>query len=334
MKYAYYPGCSLSSTGIEYGISTEAIAPLIGLELKEIEDWNCCGASSAHCTDHQLALALPARTLAQAEAMEMDIAVPCAGCFNRLRGAENALKNPKQKAQIEAALGQELKGSSRSYSLLDIVVNQIGVENIKTKVKKPLTGLKLASYYGCLLVRPQNITGFDDTENPQSMDNLMSALGGIALEWPYKVECCGGNLAIPRTDIMLKMTYDILNIAQESGADAIVAACPLCMVNLEMRQKEIEKQYQTKLQLPVLYFTELIGLALGLSPQALGMNKHFIDPGPFLKTWEEKIIEAAEAEAKAQAEAEAKAAAAKAKAEAAQAKAKAKEAVAKEGEET
>ena len=329
MKYAYYPGCSLSSTGKEYGMSTTAVAPLIGLELQEIEDWNCCGASSAHCTDHRLSIALPARTLAQAEQMGMDIAVPCAGCFNRLRGAEAAIKNPKQKAQIEDTIGMELSGTSKSYSLLDIIVNMIGIEDIKTKVKKPLTGLKLASYYGCLLVRPQNITGFDDTENPQSMDKLMSALGGVALNWPFKVECCGGGLAVPRTDIMMQMSYDIINIAQQAGADAIVTACPLCMVNLDMRQTQMEKEFKTKLQIPVLYFTELIGLALGLEPSALGMNKHFVSPAPFFKQWEANIIAAAEAEKKAQEEAEAKAAAAKEKA----AKAKEKAAAgAKEGE--
>jgi heterodisulfide reductase subunit B len=310
-------------------MSTLAVAPKLGLELTEIPDWNCCGASSAHCTDHQLALALPARTLAQAEAMEQDIAVPCAGCFNRLRGAEAALKDPRQKAQLEAVLGQPLKGNVKSYSLLDIIVNQIGVDHIKAQVVKPLTGLKLASYYGCMLVRPPEITGFDDPENPQSMDQLMSALGGVALNWPYKVECCGGNLAIPRTDLMMKMSYDIIRIAKASGADAIVTACPLCQVNLEMRQKDMEKAYQTQLGFPIFYFTELIGLALGIEREALGMNKHFVNPAPFFTQWDLNIIAAKEAEAKAAAEAKAKAEAAAAKAAAAKAKS---EAGAKEGE--
>ncbi|NPV92909.1 MAG: CoB--CoM heterodisulfide reductase iron-sulfur subunit B family protein [Firmicutes bacterium] len=329
MKYAYYPGCSLSSTGIEYGMSTQAVAPKLGIELNEIPDWNCCGASSAHCTDHQLALALPARTLAQAEGMEMDIAVPCAGCFNRLRGAEAAIKDPKQKAKLEEILGQPLSGKVKSYSLLDIIVNQVGVDTIKTQVEKPLTGLKIAAYYGCLLVRPQNVTGFDDTENPQSMDKLMNALGGVALDWPYKVECCGGNLAIPRTDIMMKMSYDVIRIAKASGADCIVTACPLCQVNLEMRQTDMEKTYHTKLGFPIFYFTELIGLALGIEPGALGMNKHFVSPAPFFKQWEANIIADREAKAKAAAEAKAKAEAAAAKAAAAKAKS---EAAAKEGE--
>lgn len=329
MKYAYYPGCSLSSTGIEYGMSTLAVAPKLGLELNEIPDWNCCGASSAHCTDHLLSLALPARTLAQAEGMEMDIAVPCAGCFNRLRGAEAAIKDPRQKAKLEEVLGVSLSGKVKSYSLLDIIVNQVGVDQIKDKVQKPLTGLKIASYYGCMLVRPKNITGFDDTENPQSMDKLMSALGGAALNWPYKVECCGGNLAIPRTDLMIKMSYDIINIAKQSGADCIVTACPLCQVNLEMRQSEMEKQYKTRLQFPIFYFTEMIGLALGIEAGALGMNKHFISPAPFFKQWELNIIAAKEAKEKAEAEAKAKAEAAAAKAAAAKAKS---EAGAKEGE--
>lgn len=326
MKYAYYPGCSLSSTGREYSESTIAVAGQLGIELNEIPDWSCCGASSAHCTDHLLSLALPAHTLAQAEAMQLDIAVPCAGCFNRLRGAEAALKDSRQKSLIEDALGMSLKGSVRSYSLLDIIVNQVGLEKIKEKTKRPLTGLKLACYYGCLLVRPASLTGFDDPENPQSMDQLMQALGAPAFNWPFKVECCGGNLAVPRTDIALKMSFDIINLAKESGADAIVTACPLCMVNLDTRQTQMEKQHKAKLQVPIFYFTELIGLALGLTPKELGITRHFVNPQPFFKKWEAEEKAAAEAAIKAEQEAAAK------KEKAAKAKAKADAEAKEEGE--
>lgn len=282
MRYAYFPGCSLSSTGIEYHLSTRLITPYLGLELVEIPDWNCCGASAAHCTDHFLATALPARNLALAEEMGLDVAVPCAGCYSRLRAAEAALRDPAQRAKIGAAIGQEIKGTSRSFSLLEIVVNEVGLKTIKERVTRPLTGLRVACYYGCLLVRPPAITGFDDPENPCSMDKLMVALGAEAVEWPFKTECCGGNLAVPRTDVAMQMSFQILQMAKEAGAQAVATACPLCMSNLDLRQKAMEEKFGTSVQLPVFYFTELLGMALGISPELLGVYRHYTDPRPLL----------------------------------------------------
>lgn len=295
MKYAYFPGCSLSSTGIEYHLSTRLIAPYLGLELAEIPDWNCCGASAAHCTDHFLAVALPARNLALAEEMGLNIAVPCAGCYSRLRTAEAALRSPVQKAEIETALGREIKGTSRAFSLLEIVVNEVGLKTLKERVVHPLAGLKAACYYGCLLVRPPAITGFDDPENPSAMDRLMETLGAEAVDWPFKTECCGGNLAVPRTDVAMEMSFQILQMAKAAGAQAVVTACPLCMSNLDLRQKAMEEKYGVSLQLPVFYFTELIGLALGIAPQLLGIYRHYTDPRPLLAEMERVFKEQEEA---------------------------------------
>ena len=282
MKRAFFPGCSLQATGREYGISTRAVARHLDLELIEIPDWNCCGASSAHSTDELLALALPARNLALAEKMGLDIVAPCAGCFNRLRAAEVALRKLAWQTRVEQLLGMPVTGKITTCNLLDFLVNQVGPETIRRKVIRPLRGLRVVCYYGCLLVRPRALTGFDDPENPQSMDRLMLDLGATVIDWPFKTECCGGNLAIPCTDLTLKMSGQLLRRAQEAGAEAIVTACPLCMLNLDARQEEMEK-FGMNLPLPIFYFTELMGLSMGLAPESLGLQCHFTDPQKLLQ---------------------------------------------------
>lgn len=277
MKFAYFPGCSLNTTGLEYGRSTRAVATALDITLQEIPDWNCCGASSAHCTDDWLSLVLPARNLALAEQMGLDVVAPCAGCFSRLRAAESVIRQPDRRAELQEALGMPLNGEVKTCSLLDLLANRVGIPAIQNKVVKPLTGLRLVCYYGCLLVRPPGITGFDDPENPQSMDQLMKALGAAVLDWPCKTECCGGNLATPRTDLILQISGNLLKSVYAAGAEAVVTACPLCMINLDARQKEMTKQFGRLFQVPVFYFTELIGLSMGFAPETLGLNRHFTD---------------------------------------------------------
>lgn len=282
-SYAFFPGCSLNSTGLEYGLSTLAVAGALDLELIEIPDWNCCGASAAHATDELLSLVLPARNLALAEKMGLEVVIPCAGCFGRWRAAEAALQDPAMKDRIQEVIGETICGTTKSYSLLDFMDKRIGAETIRQKAVRPLTGLKVACYYGCLLLRPLELTQAEDTENPLGMDHLLEAAGATVVDWPYKNQCCGGNLASARTDLVLAMAEKLLRMAKEAGAEALVTACPLCMFNLDARQEEIVSKFKQPFKLPLYYFTELIGLSFGLSPERLGLNRHFIDPRPQLK---------------------------------------------------
>ncbi|MBC7346046.1 MAG: CoB--CoM heterodisulfide reductase iron-sulfur subunit B family protein [Clostridia bacterium] len=277
MKYAYYPGCSLHATGLEYHLSTLAVARHLGLELEELPDWNCCGASAAHNTNRLLALALPARNLALAEQRGLDMAVPCAACFNRLRAAVHAVRTSAQvREEVADLIRMDYQGRREVYSLLELIANHVGEERIREKVVRPLTGLKAACYYGCLLVRPPEITGFDDPEDPQSMDRLLLALGAEAVPWSHKTECCGAAHSTTRPDLACHLLNGIYAGARAAGAACLVVACPLCFLNLDMRQAEVEKRFGTVYRLPVFYFTELVGFALGSSPGELGLPKHFV----------------------------------------------------------
>ena len=279
MKYAYYPGCSLHSTAKEYDVSARLACSDLGIELEELEDWNCCGASAAHNTDHFLSVAMPARDLVKAEEQGLDIAAPCAACYNRLAIAEHELLNdPETRERVKKLLGIEYKGKSRAYSLLDIVANKYGVDALASAIKKPLNGLRAAAYYGCLLVRPPKVVKFDDPENPLSLDRLVEALGAKAVEWPFKTECCGASLSITRTRVVWQLAAQILTAAQKAGAEAIVVACPFCQSNLDMRQVQAQKWSGRRWNIPVYYFTQLLGVALGLPPGELGLESHFVDP--------------------------------------------------------
>lgn len=278
MKYAYYPGCSLDATGIEFGESNKLVAKKLGMELVEIPDWNCCGASAAHLTDHMLSLALPARNLALAEKAGLgDVAVPCAACFIRSKAASEAVKNsPEMQEKISGIIEMDYQAKSEVISFLDVLGKRVGLEKIKAQVTKPLNGLKVASYYGCLLVRPPKIAQSDDPENPTVMDNIMEALGAEPVEWSYKVECCGAGHVVAKPEVGKQMIHDILRNAQQNGAEAIATACPLCMLNLDMRQKQINAKMGTNLKIPIYYFSELMALSFGCSSKDVGLSKHFV----------------------------------------------------------
>lgn len=282
-KFGYYPGCSLSGTGLEMGISTKAVAAKIGLDLVEVPDWSCCGASSAHATDHNLALALPARNAAIAEGEGLGLAIPCPACYARSKQVELAVRESVEtKEKVEYILGRPYEAKYPGRVLLEIVANEIGYESLAAKVKRPLKGLKVASYYGCLLVRPERLTGFDDTEDPQMMDKIVEALGGEPAPWNGKVKCCGGSLPTAEPRVGMEMTEAILDEAKDSGAQCILGACPLCVTNLDMRQAKLGAKKGVPYNLPVLYFTELIGLAVGLSGNDVGLKHHFVDPRPLM----------------------------------------------------
>ncbi|MFH1312971.1 MAG: CoB--CoM heterodisulfide reductase iron-sulfur subunit B family protein [Candidatus Eisenbacteria bacterium] len=285
MRLAFYPGCSLESSAREYRESTVLAARSLGLELEEIPEWICCGSTPAHMSDELLSIALPSYSLLLARGMDTEgVLVTCASCYSRLRAANHAVSTDKKKHdEVAEALGEPYEGDVPVYHMLELTGGAIQDPGFEAKIKRKLSGLKVASYYGCLLVRPPEITGFDDAEDPQSLDNLVSAVGAEPVDWRYKVECCGAALAFSNADIVHKLSGEIIRDAQDAGADVIIVACPLCHSNLDLRQRNIEKYLGVDLEVPVIYFTQLLGLAFGYSARELGLGKHAIDPVPVLK---------------------------------------------------
>jgi heterodisulfide reductase subunit B len=280
MKYAYFPGCSLHSTAREYDLSTKEVSHTLGIELIEIPNWVCCGATPAHITMHLLSLALPVKNLLQAKKMDSyEVVTCCAACFNRLKIANHFMQNdPVHRDKVSEIVAEQYKGEVKVRHFLDVLVNTFGLKNLGERVTKKLDGLRVACYYGCLLTRPAEITQFDDVEEPHLMDDLMKALGVVSINWPYKTECCGASFSLTKTDIVVKLSGDILQMAYDEGAQAIVVACPLCQSNLDLRQPAINKKLKKDFYLPVLYFTQIVGLALDIEPRKLGLNKHIISP--------------------------------------------------------
>jgi heterodisulfide reductase subunit B2 len=296
--YALYPGCTLHSTGVEFGLSTDLVCDALDIDLLEIPDWNCCGASSAHSMDHDLFLALPARNLAQAQQVplegdDLSLAIPCAACFSRTAAADLALRNdPAFRARMESVLDFQFSGRFRPRNLLDIMANDLSPSQLSNPVSNPLHGLKVVSYYGCLLVRPPAYTDrWDDPEHPQSMDYLLQLMGAQPVPWSYGVDCCGGSLTLNRADVVVHLVDILARAAIEAGADALVTACPMCMANVDGRQKyrgELPIPRPPKPDydpLPIFYFTELMALAYDL-PMLKVLARHLVDPRPLLKRLE------------------------------------------------
>jgi len=278
MKVGYYPGCSLEGSASDFGLSIAKAAELMGVDLVEISDWSCCGASAAHSLDHLLSIALPARNLALALAQGLDqVVAPCAACSNRLITAQVEIKaDPDLGARVEDIVGMSLDGDVRVLNMLDFV-DVYGVDTLKEKVTRPLEGFKGACYYGCLLVRPPKVVQFDDPEDPKSMERVLTALGATPVDWHFKVECCGAGLTMAQPKIVARLVRDILRNAEENGADGIVVSCPLCHQNLDMRQLAVNAEYGETHRLPIYYLSELMALALGASPKDAGIDRHFIE---------------------------------------------------------
>ncbi|HLE00045.1 MAG TPA: CoB--CoM heterodisulfide reductase iron-sulfur subunit B family protein [Bdellovibrionota bacterium] len=295
MKIGYYPGCSLSSTGREYNESLQVIAPLLGVTLQEIDDWNCCGASSAHATNHQLSLALAARNLALAEKQAMpEVLAPCAACYNRLASARHALakdtrafeKTREVLERPEFSNSVRVKTSVEWLRDLAPVIQKKAEETASRSATSPsvtspsVKGLKVACYYGCLLVRPPEVTQWptqwDDPEDPSTMETVVRATGAEPVRWNKRLDCCGAGFSLSRLDSVARLGREILQDAKNSGAEALVVACPLCHVNLDFRQQAIARKAGAEFDLPVFYITELVGLALGASPAQLGLNRHYV----------------------------------------------------------
>ena len=281
MKFAYYPGCSLHTGATEYEHSTQYVSKKLNVELEEIPDWNCCGASSAHSVGHLYGIAVSARNLAIAEQQGLDVVVPCAACYQRLAAVNYEMKkDPQVKEKLIKAIGRDYKGDTKVLSVLEV----FSPEEIAKKIQKPLKDLKVASYYGCFYVKPPKLAHVDDTENPMSMDKIMEAAGATVVDWAFKTECCGNSLAFHNKDVVLKASKGILEMAIEAGADCIVTACPLCHMNLDMRQSQINKKYNSNLNIPIFYFTELLSLAMGASPSEIEVDKHFVDTSSLVKS--------------------------------------------------
>jgi heterodisulfide reductase subunit B len=277
MKTGIYPGCSLNGSSRDYNESVFALADAFGLKLEQVTDWNCCGATAAHNLNKDLSLALPARILTLAEQSGMDeIVVPCAACYNRLTVTQTELrKDPELKNRISEILEMNYKGTSRIINVIEWIDKYI-VPKLEGKIVQQFDH-KVACYYGCLLVRPHKVLGYDRPEDPQSMDMVMSKIGATPVYYPYKTECCGAGFSISRTDIVSKLCGKIIEDAESREAEAIIVACPMCHSNLDMRRNDINKYWNKEFTIPVIFITQAIGLAVGLSAEKVGLRRHFVD---------------------------------------------------------
>ncbi|MFH1709193.1 MAG: CoB--CoM heterodisulfide reductase iron-sulfur subunit B family protein [Planctomycetota bacterium] len=280
MKVAFYPGCTAHSTGLEYNDSLHAAMGALGVEFEEIDDWNCCGGAAAHSLSKLLGIALPARNIKQAQQGALPLVISCAGCFNAVKTADHYLANdPDMKRQLEDVVGFKYSGQVKILALHEIVTTAIGLPALKQKVVRPLTGLKVASYYGCALVRNPRIMQMGDHENPVFLDDIAAALGAEPVDWSYKVDCCGADIALTHGDIAIELADKIVEGAREAGADCVISACGLCQINLDMRQSG-----RGGARIPQFYYTELMGVALDVGDRGEWWTKHIVDPVPLLKS--------------------------------------------------
>ncbi len=284
-RYAYFPGCSAETVSASYHRSALATSARLGVELQEIEDWNCCGATPYTNIDELLAHGLCARNLAIAERAGLDVVAPCNACFKNLSHAAAELKaDPALAAHLNYALeadGLSYGGRVSVHHLIHVFVRDVGLDALRKQVTQPLTGLKVAAYYGCQLVRPGRGDGFDP-EAPHYFEDLLAAIGADAVPFPYRLRCCGASLMVANRRAALAMVRDLLRGAVQAGADVIATACPLCQLNLECYQGDVNREFGTRYRVPVLYFTQLMGLAMGIAPEQLGIGTEVVSPQPVL----------------------------------------------------
>jgi heterodisulfide reductase subunit B len=286
VRVAYFPGCSLHSMARDYDVSAKLVCKHLGISLEEIEDWNCCGASSAHSLDRVLATGLALRNLVLVKKMNLkQLTAPCAACYSRLKIASfEMMEDENLRDEVAQLIESPLPHGIRITSLLEMLTDKEWMDSIARHCRQPLKGLKLAAYYGCLLVRPARVTGFDNPEQPMSMDRLIETIGAEAVKWSHKAECCGAGFAAFETNTAVELSGEILEAARQTGAEAIVTACPLCHTTLDSRQEEIARRSGIQYNLPVLYFTQLVSLAFGYSPKDAGLQRLMVNPVPLLET--------------------------------------------------
>jgi len=284
MRIPYYPGCTLLTKALSFDQATRAAVAALGLELVELADWNCCGASFPLNVEDMLALAGPARVLATARAEGKELATACAGCFNVLKRTSCLLeRDAEAREKVNFFIEAEYPGGLKVLHILEILRHRIGLEKVRAAIARPLRGLRVASYYGCMLLRPQGELELDDAENPQLMEELFEALGAEAVRFPYRAECCGAYLLVSSAQVAWECSYAVLASAQAHGAEIIATSCPLCQFNLDKSQMEMGGQRGRFQTLPVVYFTELLALALGLGEGEAGLGGYYIDPRPLLE---------------------------------------------------
>jgi len=289
LTYSYYPGCSLHASAKEYDESTQGLFKALKIGLQEVPDWLCCGATPAHNVDELLSLSLCAKNLELAKPLEGDLAVACAACFSRLKTAQHKLgENEEKRKQVEYALDKPLALEKPVKHLLEILAQDYGLERLAAAMHKPLAGLKVACYYGCLLTRPPEVPQLDCTEAPTIMERVINAAGAETVSWSHRLECCGANFTLSRPGVVLKLSGDILASAKRAGADCIMVACPLCHGNLDIRQAEIEAASGEKYNMPVFYMTQLLALAAGVASSRLGFDSMIVSPLGLLK--EKKLL--------------------------------------------
>ena len=279
MEYAYYPGCSLEHTGKPYDMSIREVFKELGVGLRDIEDWNCCGATMYMSVDKIVGFAVSARNLALAQNMGCDICAPCSSCYTTLRKTN---RHMTWNVHSRKVINEALKAANLTYESmvnvrhpLDILVNDVGIEKIVAGCKYDLDGLRVAPYYGCMIVRP--VYDFDDMDDPQTMDRLLNALGAEAVDYPDKVRCCGGMLMTTYEEIALNLNNHLLTCAEDNRAEIIATTCPLCQMNLESYQSQINKRYNLNHNMPIVYFSQLVGLALGIEPKKLGLDMMLVE---------------------------------------------------------
>ncbi len=278
---AYFPGCSMSCSAAEYGRSVESVARAMDVELVEPDGWGCCGSGAAHASDHELAVTLPMKTVAAVEKMGFDMLTsPCSACFSRLKHSEQVVRQNEDTARmVGQALGYDYQGSVEVRHLIDILLDQCGLDEIRARVSNPLAGLKVACYYGCLITRPPGVTGADDVEYPMKIDYLLRCLGAETVEWQSKTDCCGGSLGISKTEVATGLMRKIVTNARAAGAEAIVTMCPICHLNLDSRQPEMGLEEDV----PILQATQLMALAFGQGAEGAALRYNLVDTRPYLK---------------------------------------------------
>lgn len=279
MKVSYYPGCSLKGTARDYEDSLKSVCALLGIELEEMEDWNCCGATAAHSLDQRVSVNLPARNLEMAEAAGGDLLVPCPLCFNRLKTAEHELLGERAKDYDVAITG----GKVQIWDLANYMAQEAILEAMEKQVTTDLKGLRPVCYYGCMASRPPRVTGEAHYENPMSMDRILERLGVEPIQWSYKTDCCGASHLVARPDIVYELVGKIYARADRAGANCIVVSCQMCHANLDLHQERILEQMGADYQLPVFYFTDVIALALGHKDSKKWLGRHFVEPFKLLK---------------------------------------------------
>lgn len=280
MNIGYYPGCALHGSSNDYEASVRACLEALGVGLTEIEDWICCGATAAHSINHELSIALPARNLALAEKQGFhELLAPCPMCSMELmKAGQEMTADPDLCRRMTDVVELRVRADTQVLNLVQ-VFQQVGLERIKAAIREPLKDVVAACYYGCLLTRPPGAVKFDDVEHPRSMETVVEALGARTVEWNYKTECCGAGLTMANEETVLGLSHKILSGARTKGANCVVVACPMCHVNLDMKQADIERRYSVRHGMVVYYLSDLVGLAIGLTPQQLGIDRHFVWKG-------------------------------------------------------